>query len=72
MEELLSEMTGEDAENEIHMIFSNHLDPVHFELSAGKSEQSQDGAGREVQTKKLYEVAEKLVQFFREGITKEA
>ena len=72
MEELLGELTGDTAENEIRVIYSEHLDLVRFELSGGKSEQPQENAQREVQTKELYGIAEKLIQFFGEGITKEA
>ena len=71
MEELLAGLTGDGAENEIHVIFSEHLDLVRFELSGGKSEQSQEHAQREVQTKELYGLAEKMIRFFRESITKE-
>lgn len=69
VEELLTELAGDSAEVEIHMIFSEHLDLPRFELSGGKSERS-DGTEREVQTGQLYGIAEKMVQFFREGITK--
>ena len=72
MEELLGELTGDTAENEIRVIYSEHLDLVRIELSGGKSEQPQENAQREVQTKELYGIAEKLIQFFGEGITKEA
>ena len=72
MEELLSELAGDSAENEIRVIFSDHLDLARFELSGGKSEQSRDEAQREIQTKELYGIAEKMIRFFREGITKEA
>ena len=71
VEELLAGLTGDGAENEIHVIFSEHLDLVRFELSGGKSEQSQEHAQREVQTKELYGLAEKMIRFFRESITKE-
>lgn len=69
VEELLTELAGDSAEVEIHMIFSEHLDLSRFELSGGKSERS-DGTEQEVQTGQLYGIAEKMVQFFREGITK--
>lgn len=69
VEELLTELSGDSAEIELHMIFSEHLDLPRFELSGGKNEQA-DGAEREVQTKQLYGIAEKMVRFFREGITK--
>lgn len=72
VEELLGELTGDTDENEIHVIYSNHLDLARFELAAGKSEQPQDESQREIQTKELYGIAEKLIRFFREGITKEA
>ena len=72
VEELLAGLTGDGAENEIHVIFSEHLDLVRFELSGGKSEQPQENAQREVQTKELYGLAEKMIRFFRESITKEA
>ena len=71
VEELLGELTGDTAENEVRVIFSEHLDLLRFELSGGKSEQPQDEAQREVQTKELYAVAEKMIRFFREGITKD-
>lgn len=72
IEELLGELTGDTAENEIRVIYSEHLDLVRFELSGGKSGQPQDEAVREVQTKELYRTAEKMILFFREGITTEA
>lgn len=71
VETLFGELTGDTAENEIRVIFSEHLDLVQFELSGGKSERPADEAGREVQTKELYGIAEKVIRFFREGITKE-
>lgn len=71
VKELLGELTGDTVENEVRVIFSEHLDLVRFELSGGKSEQPQDEAQREVQTKELYAVAEKMIRFFREGITKD-
>ncbi|MGN0336478.1 MAG: DUF6240 domain-containing protein [Lachnospiraceae bacterium] len=72
VEELLTELGGETAENEIRVIFSEHLDLMRFELAGGKSGQPADEAQREIQTKELYTIAEKLIRFFREGITKEA
>lgn len=71
VEELLAELTGGFAELELHMIFSEHLDLPRFELSGGESEQT-EGAEREIQTGRLYGIVEKMVRFFREGITKEA
>lgn len=71
VETLFGELTGDAAENEIRVIFSGHLDLVQFELSGGKSVQPADEAGREIQTKELYGIAEKVIRFFREGITKE-
>lgn len=72
VQELLAEPGKETAENEIRVIFSEHLDLMRFELAGGKGEQPADGAQREIQTKELYTIAEKLIRFFREGITKEA
>ena len=72
VEELLGELTGDEAENEVRVIFSEHLDLVRFELAGGKSGQPADDTRREIQTKELYGIAEKLIRFFREGITKEA
>lgn len=69
---LFGELAGDEAENEIRVIFSEHLDLVQFELSGGKSEQPADEDGRQIQTKELYGIAEKLIRFFSEGITKEA
>lgn len=69
VEELLTELTGGFAELELHMIFSEHLDLPRFELSGGESEQT-EGAEREIQTGRLYGIVEKMVRFFREGITK--
>lgn len=72
VEELLGELTGDVSENEVQIVFSGHLDLVHFELAAGKSEQPVDEELREIQTKELYGIAEKMIRFFREGITKES
>lgn len=72
VEMLLGELSGDAAGNEIRVVFSEHLDLVQFELAGGKSEQSPDEAGQQIQTKELYGTAEKLIRFFREGITKEA
>lgn len=72
IEELLSEPTDEAFENEVQIVFSEHLDLVHFELATGKSEQPASEELREIQTKELYGIAEKMILFFREGITKEA
>ena len=72
VEELLGELTGDEAENEVRVIFSEHLDLVRFELAGGKSGQPADETRREIQTKELYGIAEKLIRFFREGITEEA
>lgn len=69
---LFGELAGDAAENEIRVIFSEHLDLVQFEMAGGKSEQPDDEAGRQIQTKELYGIAEKMIRFFREGITKEA
>lgn len=71
LEELLGELTGDTAENDIHVIFSEHLDLMRFELSDSKSEYPGDEAQYEIQTKELYGIAEKMIRFFREGITKE-
>lgn len=71
VEELLGELTGDANENEVQIVFSEHLDLVHFELSTGKSEQPADEELREIQTKELYGIAEKMIRFFSEGITKE-
>lgn len=71
VEQLLGELTGEDTEHEVRVIFSEHLDLVHFELSGKKSEQPKDEAQREIQTKELYGIAEKMILFFKEGLTKD-
>lgn len=71
VEQLLSELTGEDANNEVRAIFSEHLDLVHFELSGKKSEQPENEADRQIQTKELYGIAEKMILFFKEGLTKD-
>lgn len=71
VEELLTELNGDPDANDIRVIFSEHLDLVRFELSGGKSEQPQDEAQREIQTKELYGIAEKMIRFFSEGITKD-
>lgn len=69
--ELLGELGGDAAENEVRVIFSEHLDLTRFELAGGRSEQSGDEAERKIQTKALYGMAEKMIRFFREGIAKE-
>lgn len=69
--ELLGELGGDAAENEVHVIFSEHLDLTRFELAGGRSENPRDEADRKIQTKELYGMAEKMIQFFREGIAKE-
>ena len=71
VEELLAEPGEETAENEIRVIFSEHLDLTRFELAGGRSENPRDEADRKIQTKELYGMAEKMIQFFREGIAKE-
>lgn len=72
VEELLRELTGDAAQNELHVVYSEYLDLTRFELSGGRSEAPADETQRELQTKELYGIAEKLIVFFREGITKEA
>lgn len=72
VEELLHALTGEDAEHDVRVIFSEHLDLVHFELSGKKSREPENEAVRRMQTKELYGIAEKMILFFHEGLTKEA
>lgn len=71
MEQLFAEQNEKTAQNEIHVIFSPHLDLIRFEQAGGSSEPVQDEALYEIQTKELYGIAEKMIQFFREGITKD-
>lgn len=70
MEQLLAELTEEGASNEVRVIYSNHLDLTRFELAGGKNEQPSDENLREIQTKELYGIAEKMIRFFREDVTK--
>ena len=72
VEELLGELTGENAANEVRVLLSQQLDLVNFELTGGDSVKPEGKAQRDVQTKELYGIAEKLICFFREGLTKEA
>ena len=69
LDELLSEMQDE---TDLHVMYHQHVDLVNFELAGGKSTPPQDEQLREIQTKELYEIAEKMIQFFREGITESA
>lgn len=63
--------TAEDgSEPQLQMFYSAHLDLVHFELSGGASVPQTDAGEYEVQTKELYGLAEKVVRFLQEGITK--
>lgn len=64
----------EDAADDepIRMIYSAHLDLTHFELSGERSAAETDAADYEWQTKELYGLAEKVVRFLQEGITKDA
>lgn len=71
IEAMLGELTGEGAENQVQILFSEHVEFVRFELDAVKSEPSADGETQEVQTKMLYGIMEKMIRFFREGITEE-
>ena len=68
---MLGELTGEGAENQVQILFSEHVEFVRFELDAVKSEPSAEKETQEVQTKMLYGIMEKMIRFFREGITKE-
>ena len=72
IESLLGELTGEGSETRVQILYSEHVEFVHFELSAAKSVPPEDGEAQEVQTKMLYGIMEKMVRFFREGITEEA
>ena len=71
LQELLGELTGETGDHETRIIFSEHLDLARFELADGGSEQPATEEQDEIQTKTLYGIAEKMIRFFREGITKE-
>jgi hypothetical protein len=53
-------------EPETQVIFSEHLDLPEFERA-----QSAEGDS-EVETKELYQIAEKMIRFFREGLAKPA
>lgn len=57
--------------NELHAIYSGHLDLVKFELAEVPDADSSDAQTNEIQTKELYDMAEKVVRFLQEGITKE-
>ncbi len=71
----LTELLGADGtqiDEPIHMVYSAHLDLAHFELSSERSAEKTDASAYEWQTKELYGLAEKVVRFLQEGITKEA
>ena len=71
---MLGELVGEASENRIQILYSEHVEFVQFELGAIKSGQGPDAeeGAREVQTKTLYGIAEKMVCFFREGLHAQA
>lgn len=61
-----------DVDNsDIHAIYSGHLDLVRFELAETPDADGQDAQTYGIQTKELYGIAEKVVVFLQEGITKE-
>lgn len=72
MNELLAEGEPDVDNYEIHAIYSGHLDLVRFELAETPDEGAPDAQTIEIQTKELYGMAEKVVRFLQEGITKEA
>lgn len=75
IDELLSaweQRADGSGQTEIHMVYSAHIDLVKFELSAEKSASVPDGEARQVQTKELYGIAENVIRFLQEGLTKEA
>ncbi len=72
IESLLGELRGEGFENQVQILYSEHVEFVRFELNAGESVQPGDDREQEIQTRELYGIVEKMVRFFREGITKEA
>jgi hypothetical protein len=49
---------------ETKVIFSEHLDLPEFERADGAE------GDPEVETTELYKIAEKMIQFFREGLAK--
>ena len=75
MNELLAEENQDVDNNDIHAIYSRHLDLVRFELAetpdAAVSDAQSDVQTIEIQTKELYRMAEKVIRFLQEGITKE-
>ncbi len=58
--------------NEIHAIYSGHLDLARFELADIPDAGGADTQTQKMQTGELYDMAEKVVRFLREGITKES
>ena len=71
LEELLGELTGEEDENEVRVLFSEHLDLTRFELAGGRSSKQGENGECQIQTSELYGIAEKMIRFFQEGLTKE-
>ncbi len=71
MNELLADGDPDVDNNEIHAIYSGHLDLVRFELAETPDAGASDAQTVEVETKELYGMAEKVVRFLQEGITKE-
>lgn len=60
-----------DVDNyEIHAVYSGHLDLAGFELADVPDAGEPDAQTREIQTSELYDIAEKVVRFLQEGITK--
>ena len=72
LQELLGELSGDAGENEVRILFSEHVDLTRFELADSGQKQPPTEAQNEIQTRTLYGIAEKMIRFFREGITKEA
>ena len=71
MAQLLASDDTDVDNSDIHAIYSGHLDLVKFELAETPDADGQDAQAYEIQTKELYGIAEKVVVFLQEGITKE-
>lgn len=71
MAQLLASDDTDVDNSDIHAIYSGHLDLVKFELAETPDADGQDAQTYEIQTSELYGIAEKVVVFLQEGITKE-
>ena len=71
MVQLLASDDTDVDNSDIHAIYSGHLDLVKFELAETPDADGQDAQTYEIQTSELYGIAEKVVVFLQEGITKE-